>query len=87
MPRRDEWTRDQLLIALRLYMRTPFGRLHSTNREIVTQAEKIGRSPSAQAGDHLNFRPMFDPIVPAPLARHRSSACVAGALGDPREAC
>jgi hypothetical protein len=25
------WTRDQQLIALRLYMRMPFGRLHGKN--------------------------------------------------------
>ena len=49
MPRADLWTRDQLLIALRLYIRLPFGRLHGTNAEIVSVARSIGRTPGALA--------------------------------------
>lgn len=55
MPRRNGWTRDQLLIALRLYMRLPFGRLYGTNPEIVTLAAKIGRTPGALAMKACNF--------------------------------
>lgn len=54
MPRLD-WTRDQLLIALRLYMRTPFGKLHKTNPEIVELAAKLGRTPSALGMKACNF--------------------------------
>jgi len=55
MPARNEWTRDQLLMALRLYMRTPFGRLHGKNPEIIALAKKIGRTPGALAMKASNF--------------------------------
>lgn len=55
MVKRLGWTREQLLIALRLYMRTPFGRLHSKNPEIITLASQIGRTPSALAMKACNF--------------------------------
>lgn len=54
-PRVSDWTRDQQLIALRLYLRTPFGRLDSRNREIVALAHLIGRTPSALAMKAVNF--------------------------------
>ncbi|MFM9995608.1 MAG: hypothetical protein ACKVU4_07380 [Phycisphaerales bacterium] len=37
MPARP-WIPDELVIAFGLYCRTPFGRLHLTNPEIVTIA-------------------------------------------------
>lgn len=49
------WTRDQLLLALRLYMRLPFGRLYARNPEIITLANRIGRTPSALAMKACNF--------------------------------
>jgi hypothetical protein len=51
----DRWTRSQQLIALRLYMRLPFGRLHGKNAEIVELAARIGRTPSALAMKACNF--------------------------------
>ncbi|MBX7104479.1 MAG: HNH endonuclease [Gemmataceae bacterium] len=50
-------------MALRLYMRTPFGRLHGTNPEIVALAAKIGRSPGALAMKASNFAAL-DPQLP-----------------------
>ena len=47
MSARSSWTRQQLLVAFDLYCRTPFGRLHSRNPEIVGAAKAIGRTPSA----------------------------------------
>jgi putative restriction endonuclease len=55
MPERIGWTRDQLLIALRLYMRTPFGKLHGRNPDILSLAPRIGRTPSALAMKACNF--------------------------------
>ena len=55
MPTRIGWNRDQLLMALRLYMRTPFGRLHGKNPEIIALAKKIGRTPDALAMKACNF--------------------------------
>lgn len=54
----QRWTRDQLLLALRLYMRLPFGRLHARNPEIIELAEKIRRTPGALAMKACNFASM-----------------------------
>lgn len=43
------WTREETLIALDYYFRTPFGRFHQHNPEIISIAGKIGRTPSAVA--------------------------------------
>jgi predicted restriction endonuclease len=55
MPERSAWTRDQQLIALRLYMRTAFGRLDGRNPEIIALADRIGRTASALAMKACNF--------------------------------
>jgi hypothetical protein len=54
MARRD-WTRPELLQVLEFYFRTPFGRLHRTNSEILQLARRIGRTPSAVALKAVNF--------------------------------
>ncbi len=56
------WTREQLLIAFKLYSELPFGRMHSRNAEIVKYAELIGRSPSALAMKLTNIASL-DPII------------------------
>jgi hypothetical protein len=61
--RNDLWTRDQLLLALRLYMRLPFGRLHRLNPEIIQLAGQIGRTPNAMAMKACNFANL-DPALP-----------------------
>src|SRR5262245_24622757 len=43
------WTRDETLAALNLYCRTPFGRLHARNPEIVALANALGRTPGSVA--------------------------------------
>lgn len=55
LPRDDLWTRPQKLIALRTYMRLPFGRLHKGTPEIIELARKIGRTPGALAMKSSNF--------------------------------
>lgn len=57
---RKNWTRDELLLTFNLYCRTPFGRLHRNNPEIITLAQKLGRTPSAVAMKLVNFA-SFDP--------------------------
>ncbi len=59
MPIRN-WTREELLLTFNLYCRTPFGRLHKSNPEIVSLALKINRTPSAVAMKSVNFA-SFDP--------------------------
>ena len=55
MARSDLWTRDQLLLALRLYMRLPFGKLHRLNPEIIEITAQIGRTPGALSMKACNF--------------------------------
>ena len=55
MAKRIPWTRDELLVAFRLYCRTPFGRLHHRNPEIIELAGLLGRTPSAVAMKACNF--------------------------------
>jgi putative restriction endonuclease len=55
MPERNNWTRDQQLLALRLYIRTPFGKLHARNPDILSLAAQIGRTPAALAMKACNF--------------------------------
>ena len=52
---RKSWTHDEQLLTLHLYCRTPFGRLHKTNPQIVQLAEVMERSPSSVAMKACNF--------------------------------
>ncbi len=41
------WSKDETILALYLYYQIPFGKIHSTNSEIIKLANLIGRTPSA----------------------------------------
>ncbi len=56
------WTRDELILAVNLYIKLPFGKMHSTNPDIIELAHLIGRTPSAIALKLVNFA-SFDPIL------------------------
>jgi putative restriction endonuclease len=58
------WTRDELILAINLYCKLPFGRLHRTNPDIVKLANLIGRTPSSIALKLVNFA-SFDPSLQA----------------------
>jgi len=62
MALRTGWTRQQLLVAFKLYCKLPFGKLHSRNPEIVKYAELIGRTPSALAMKLTNIASL-DPAI------------------------
>lgn len=49
------WTKQELLLALTLYIKTPFGKLHNRNPEIIQLAKLIGRTPSSVAWKLVNF--------------------------------
>lgn len=55
MAKNAVWTREQSLIAFRLYCHIPFGRLHSSNPEIIQLAKYIGRTPGAVVMKACNF--------------------------------
>ena len=43
------WTRDELILALNLYLKLPFGKLHSGTPEIIHLAHLLGRTPGSIA--------------------------------------
>jgi len=49
------WTREELILALNLYLKLPFGKLHSRTPEIVHLAKLIGRNANAVAMRLNNF--------------------------------
>jgi putative restriction endonuclease len=52
---RRNWTRDELLLAINLYCRTRFGRIHIRNPEIIELACVPGRTSSAVSWKLVNF--------------------------------
>lgn len=60
-PRRP-WSRNELLIAFKLYCELPFGRLHSGNPVIIEWADRLGRTPSALAMKLTNIASL-DPEI------------------------
>ena len=64
MIERKAWSRDEQLAAFCLYCRTPFGKLHARNPQIIALASRLGRKPSAVAMKACNFASL-DPVVQA----------------------
>lgn len=56
------WTRNELILAIKLYCELPFGKMHAGNPEIIKLAELIGRTPSAVTYKLVNFA-SFDPSL------------------------
>ena len=52
---RRPWSRQELLVAFRLYCRTPFGRLHARNPDIIELAGMLGRTPASVTMKTCNF--------------------------------
>jgi HNH endonuclease len=47
MPSGKPWTNDELMIAMNLYCKLPFGQLRHGNPLVIEVAQKMGRSPSS----------------------------------------
>lgn len=58
------WTREELILAINLYCKLPFGRLHRNNPDIVKLAKLIERTPSSVALKLVNFASL-DPSLQA----------------------
>lgn len=58
------WTREELILAVNLYCKLPFGRLHRLNSEVIHLAKLIGRTPSSIAYKLVNFASL-DPSLKA----------------------
>ena len=62
--KKQQWTREQLVLAFDLYCQTPFGKMYSKNPTIVQLANVVGRTPSAVAMKLVNFASL-DPQITA----------------------
>ena len=58
------WTREKLILAINLYCKLPFGRLHHLNPEVTNLANLINRTPSSIAYKLVNFASL-DPSLKA----------------------
>lgn len=67
------WVRGELILAFNLYCRTPFGRLHKSNPDIIWLASKLNRTPSSIAMKLVNFASM-DPAHKARNVKGLSNA-------------
>src|ERR1044071_6796117 len=56
-----KWTREHYLIALNLYCKLPFGKLHKNNPLIIEIAQRMGRTPSSLSMKLCNFASL-DPV-------------------------
>ena len=52
---RKPWTRDELILAINLYCKTPFGRIHVRNPDIIQLAGRLGRTPGSVSYKLANF--------------------------------
>jgi putative restriction endonuclease len=58
------WTRDELILAINLYCKLPFGQMHKTNPKVMELANMIGRTHSSVALKLGNFASL-DPTLKA----------------------
>lgn len=58
------WTRDELILAINLYCKLPFGKLHSGNPEVVHLANLIGRTPGSVAFKLVNLASLDPSLKP-----------------------
>lgn len=70
------WTREELILAINLYCKLPYGQLHARNPEIIHLADLLGRSAGAVGWKLNNFASMD----PSHQARGISGAVNAGKL-------
>src|SRR5688572_444532 len=70
------WTREHLLIALNLYRKIPFGKLHRRNPIIRQVAERMWRTANSLALKLVNFASL-DPVLRATGRRGMEGASIA----------
>lgn len=58
------WTRDELILAINLYCKLPFGKLHRNNPQVIHLANLIGRTSNSVAYKLVNFASL-DPSLKA----------------------
>src|SRR6056297_1344080 len=66
---RRNWTREESILAVNLYCKIPFGKIHQHNPDIIELARLIGRSPGAVAWKLVNYAHL-DPSLDRKGASH-----------------
>ncbi len=66
---RKNWTREESILAVNLYCKIPFGKIHQHNPDIIELARLIGRSPGAVAWKLVNYAHL-DPSLDRKGASH-----------------
>jgi putative restriction endonuclease len=59
---RRNWTREELILAINLYCKIPFGKINKNNPDVIHLAKLIGRTPSSISFKLGNFG-SFDPSL------------------------
>lgn len=67
------WTREELILAINLYCKLPFGRLHRLNPKVIHLSKLINRTPSSVAYKLVNFASL-DPSLKARGIKGASNA-------------
>jgi putative restriction endonuclease len=67
------WTREELILAINLYCKTPFGKIHRNNPKVIELASLIGRTPNSVSFKLVNFA-SFDPSLKARGIKGASNA-------------
>ena len=83
---RARWTRQQMLVALILYCRLPFGKLDHRNPDVVKYAKLIGRTPSALAMKLGNIASLDPAITSTGRAGLANASSTDGAMWDEMQA-
>ena len=60
--KRKLWSKEELILAFNLYLKTSFGKIHSTNKDVIYLAHLIGRTPNSVALRLVNFASV-DPVL------------------------
>ena len=63
MEKNRNWNREELILAINLYCKTPFGKIHNRNPEIINLSQLINRTPSSVSYKLANFA-SIDPSLP-----------------------
>lgn len=58
------WTKEELILAFNLYLKIPFGKMHSSNKDVIHLANLIDRTPNSIALRLVNFASV-DPVLKA----------------------
>jgi len=64
------WTKNEILIAINLYHKIPFGQFHSKNETIIKISKEIGRSPSSLSLKLANLASLDESLDRKGMSNH-----------------